>query len=83
MFTQNLDDEVMMSGLGYMDVAARKQRSKTFQSKTKILLLIKLGNFSQNLSTANFCTFSKFSKFNKFYDKPNMFEVFILGGIVF
>ena len=25
MFTQNLDDEVMMSGLGYMDVAARKR----------------------------------------------------------
>ena len=59
------------------------QKPNKFQSKTKILSLIKLGNFSQNLSTANFSTFSKFSKFNKFYDEPNMFEVFILGGIVF
>ena len=59
-----------------------KQQSNKFQSKTKTMLLIKLGNFSQNVSTTNFSKFSKFSKFNKFYDKPNMFEVFILGEIV-
>ena len=59
-----------------------KQQSNKFQSKTKTMLLIKLGNFSQNVSATNFSKFSKFSKFNKFYDKPNMFEVFILGEIV-
>ena len=48
--------------------------------QTKILLLVKLGNFSQNLSTTNF---NKCSKFNKFYNKPNRFEVFILGEIAF
>ena len=48
-----------------------QQQTSKFQSKTKILLLIKLPNFSQNLSTANFCSFSTLSKFHNFYDKPN------------
>ena len=53
-----------------------QQQTSKFQSKTKILLLIKLPNFSQNLSTANFCSFSTFSKFHNFYDEPNKCDKF-------
>ena len=53
------------------------------QSKTKILLLMKLGNFSKSLSTAQFSKLFKFSKFNNFYDIPNRCDVIILGEIVF
>ena len=42
---------------------------------------MKLGNFSQNSSTAKFRKFSKFSKFNKNYDWPKRCEVIILGEI--
>ena len=44
---------------------------------------MKLGNFSQNSSTAKFRKFSKFSKFSKNYDWPKRCEVIILGEIVF
>ena len=34
------------------------------------MLLMKLGNFSQNLSAISFSEFSTLSKFAQFYDNP-------------
>ena len=44
---------------------------------------MKLGNFSQNLSTVIFSKFSKFSKFASLYEEQIWCHVIILDQIVF
>ena len=44
---------------------------------------MKLGNFSQNLSTVIFSKFSKFSKFASFYEEQIWCDVIVLDEIIF